>query len=338
MSIQKQDYFARQSALPEIGPSGLQRLQSAKIAVVGTGGVGSAAAYFLASLGIGQLTLIDQDLVEESNLHRFIGADQGDLYQPKAEVLGRKLNARHPWTRTEAIVETLRTENCDELLHETDLIVDGTDNLRARDILNKFSVENNIPYLFTSAIANQGHLSLFNPPATPCLECLMPTSPAAPTDSCETLGVTSAAVGLIGTLAASEAAKRLLGLPTGILGQLLTIDLAGPEFLFTKIAKRENCAACTGSRSESVQHDTVVMLCGDNVANILPQKELSLDLQSLNTKVPKESIVASSNSVFVYTRQPYRVSVFKTGRLLIGNVSTEETARQVASEVWNEIL
>jgi adenylyltransferase/sulfurtransferase len=339
MSIQKQDYFARQSAIPEIGPSGLQRLQSAKIAVVGTGGVGSAAAYFLASLGTGQLRLIDQDIVEESNLHRFLGADQRDLHQPKAEVLQRKLGSRHPWTRTEAIVDTLRTENCDELLVGTDLIVDGTDNLRTRYILNRFSVTNSTPYLFTSAIANQGHLSLFNPTATPCLECFMPTAQPAPTtDNCETLGVTSTIVGMIGTVAASEAAKKLLGLPTRILGQLLTIDLAGPEFLFTKISKRDKCAGCNSSRSETVHHDSVVMLCGDNVANVLPQKEVSLDLQSLNTKIPKESIVASSDSVFVYTRQPHRISVFKTGRLLIGNVSTEETARQVASDVWNEIL
>jgi len=338
MSIQKLDYFARQSALPEIGRSGLQRLQSAKIAVVGTGGVGSAAAYFLASLGLGQLTLIDQDIVEGSNLHRFLGADRGDLHQPKAEVLQRKLGSRHPWTRTEAIVDTLRTENCNELLVGTDLIVDGTDNLRTRYILNRYAATNNTPYLFTSAIANQGHLSLFNPPATPCLECLIPTAQPAPTDNCETLGVTSTIVAMIGTIAASEAAKKLLSLPTRILGQLLTIDLAGPEFLFTKISKKDKCAGCNSSRSETVHHDSVVMLCGDNSANVLPQKKVSLDLQSLNTKIPKESIVATSDSVFVYTRQPHRISVFKTGRLLIGNVSTEAIARQVASDVWNEIL
>src|SRR5713101_5744735 len=105
MSAQMLDYFARQSAIPEIGLSGLQRLQSARIAVVGTGG---AAAYFLASLGIGHLKLIDQDIVEESNLHRLIGADRQDLHLPKTEVLGRKLNLRHHWTETEALVETLR--------------------------------------------------------------------------------------------------------------------------------------------------------------------------------------------------------------------------------------
>src|SRR2546428_10731290 len=96
MDIRKLDYFARQSALPEIGRSGLQRLQSTKIAIVGTGGVGSAAAYFLASLGRGRMTLIDQDVVEESNLHRLLDADQNNLYQPKEEELNRKLGSRHP--------------------------------------------------------------------------------------------------------------------------------------------------------------------------------------------------------------------------------------------------
>jgi hypothetical protein len=80
------------------------------------------------------------------------------------------------------------------------------------------------------------------------------------------------------------------------------------------------------------------MLCGDNVANVLPERDFVVDLQSLNAKVPRESVVASSESVFVYTKQSHRVSVFKTGRLLIGNVRTEEAAVQVASEVWNEIL
>src|SRR5437899_13095835 len=99
MNVQMMNYFVRQSAIPEIGQSGLQRLQSAKLAVVGAGGVGSAAAYFLASLGIGRLKLIDQDIVEESNLHRLIGADPQDLHLPNAEAIGRRLNTRHPWTQ-----------------------------------------------------------------------------------------------------------------------------------------------------------------------------------------------------------------------------------------------
>ncbi len=338
MNVQMIDYFARQTAVQEVGIDGLKKLQSATITIVGAGGVGSSAAYFLASQGIGHLKLIDQDIVEESNLHRLLGVDQGDLHLPKAEALARKLNSRHPWTRTEAIVETLRTGNSRELLYQTNLIVDGTDNFRSRYVLNRFAAENKVPYLFTSAIANQGHLSLFSPPTTPCLECLLQDSGSISAESCETLGVNPTTVGIIGSLAAAEAVKRILGLPSNLLGHLLTVDLAGPDFVSTAIKKRDDCRVCNGSPSEPVHGDSVVMLCGDNVANVLPEREIELDLQSLSGKIARESIVATSDSVFVYTRQTHRVSVFKTGRLLIGNVPTQEAAKQVASEVWNEIL
>src|SRR5213594_271697 len=130
MKVQMMGYFSRQTAVQEVGIAGLKILQSAKLTIVGTGGVGSAAAYFLASQGIGHLKLIDQDVVEGSNLHRLLGADPQDLHLPKAEALSRNLISRHPWTKTEAIVETLRKENCRDLLGRTDLIVDGTDNFR----------------------------------------------------------------------------------------------------------------------------------------------------------------------------------------------------------------
>jgi molybdopterin/thiamine biosynthesis adenylyltransferase len=338
MNVQMMDYFARQTTVQEIGTAGLKKLQSAKITVVGTGGVGSAAAYFLASQGIGQLKLIDQDIVEESNLHRLMGVDHRDLHLPKAEVLARKLNSRHFWTHAEAVVDTLRAENSSDLLDGTELIIDGTDNFSARYVLNRFSTESHVPYLFTSAIANQGHLSLFDPPKTACLECLMPITEPGSVDTCETLGVTPTVVGMIGALAASEATKRVLGLPTRILGHLLTVDLAGPDFIFSPITSREKCGVCNGSPADAVQPDNVVMLCGDNVANILPETDSVIDLQSLTTKIPKESMIASSESVFVYTKRDHRISVFKTGRLLISNIHSEEDARRVAKEVWAEIL
>jgi molybdopterin-synthase adenylyltransferase len=267
-----------------------------------------------------------------------MGVDHRDLHLPKAEVLARRLSSRHPWTVTEAVVETLRAENISDLLDGTELIIDGTDNFRVRYVLNRFSTENQVPYLFTSAIANQGHLSLFNAPSTACLECLMPMTEAGSVDTCETLGVTPTIVGLIGALAASEAAKKILGLPTQTLGQLLTVDLAGPDFIFSPIMKRQKCGVCNGSLPSAIQPDNVVMLCGDNVANVLPEKNAVLNLKTLHTKIPKDSTIASSESVFVYTKQDHRISVFKTGRLLIANIHTEEDARQVAKQVWNDIL
>ena len=116
----------------------------------------------------------------------------------------------------------------------------------------------------------------------------MPVTEPGSLDTCETLGVTPTVVGMIGALAASEATKKILGLPTRTLGHLLTLDLGGPDFIFTPVRKRGKCGVCNGSLSSEVQPDKVVMLCGDNVANILPERDTVIDLQSLTTKVPKE--------------------------------------------------
>ena len=337
MKVQMQEYFSRQSAVHEFGQEGLKQLQQATVVVVGTGGVGSSAAWFLASLGIGHLTLIDQDLVEVSNLHRSTGIDHHDLNVPKAEAVAGAIRSRYPWTMTKTVVETLRRENGDELLGGSDLLLDGTDNFWTRQILNRFSIKNKIPYLFTSAIANQGHLSLFDPPITPCLECIIPGQGPNSNDSCEVLGVTSTAVGLVGCLAAMEAAKKMLRLPTNIRGHMLTVDLLGPDFLRTTILRREDCKACRNISPVEKPQGRVIMMCGEDTANILPQKDISINLLSLTSKIPRKNIIASSESVVVYSRKGHRVSVFKTGRLMIDGVSTEKAASQVAGEVWAEI-
>jgi adenylyltransferase/sulfurtransferase len=338
MNVRMMGYFARQAAVADFGPHSLEKLKASNLAIVVTGGVGSATAYQLASLGIGKMKLIDQDIVEESNLHRLVGLDSRAMNKPKAEALAEELNSRHSWTRSLPVVETLRASNCEDLLHDIDLIVDGTDNFRTRYVLNRFSVKNKIPYLFTSAIANQGHLSLFNPPGTPCLECTISETLYSSSENCETVGVTPTIVATVGALAAAEAAKTILGQPTTLLGNLLTIDLAGPDFVYSRISRRDACGACGNSRSERMQADNVTVLCGENTANILPDHDLNLDLSSLQVLIPRESVLVSTGSVLVFTREHHRVSMFKTGRLLISNVNSEDEARKLAGEIWEEML
>lgn len=338
MNVQMQDYFSRQSAVREFGNEGLKRLQDATIAVVGTGGVGSAAAWFLASLGVGHLILIDQDIVEDSNLHRLIGVEHYDRNLPKAEAVARKIKSRFPWTTTKSIVETVRAENSASLLEGSNILLDGTDNFWTRRILNRFAIKKKVPYLFTSAIANQGHLSLFNSPTTPCLECVIPRLESNSKESCETLGVTSAIVGLVGNLAAMETAKHILGLPTELRGRMLTIDLLGPDFISSGLAKNMDCEACgSGSRSKYTQ-GKVVMMCGETTANVLPKKGVSVDLQAFAAMIPREKLIAASRSVVVYDREGHKVSVFGTGRLLIDRISGEESALEIASEIWAQLL
>src|SRR5712692_1041421 len=159
-NTQESEFFARQLALPEMGPDGVAKLQSSTVAVVGTGGVGSAAAYYLSSSMVGSLRLIDQDIVEISNLARLHGADFKDLYKPKAEVLADTLARTSPHCKAQPIVETLTNRNIDQLLMDADLIVDGLDNFRTRYIVNKYASRTGTPYLFTSSVGEQSHLAL----------------------------------------------------------------------------------------------------------------------------------------------------------------------------------
>ncbi len=190
--------------VPEVGSEGLKRLQSAHVTIVGVGGVGSAAAFYLAQTGVGHLRLIDQDIVEPTNLHRLHGADQSHLYHPKAEVAAETLPHYAPWTKTEPIIDTLRASNVNELLRGSDIVVDGLDNFRTRYLLNQYSYETNTPYVFASAVQNQGHLGVIHPPETGCLECEIPGVLDRPEESCESLGVTPTITGLVGGFAASS--------------------------------------------------------------------------------------------------------------------------------------
>ncbi len=339
MNVQAREYFERQTAIPYIGTGGLEKLQSSSVAVVGVGGVGSAAAYYLSKSGIGHLRLVDQDILETSNLHRLHGAKLEDLYHPKAEVLARRLSELHPWCRNEPIVETLTQRNVAELLQGVELVLDGLDNFRTRYVLNRFAVRTGTPYLFASSIADQAHLALFNPPETPCLECVMPGVYDRSDESCEVLGVSPSVIGLAGSTAAGVAVRFLLGLSTRLAGELMNVDMAGPDVFFTKLLKRDRCNCCNDPGGRAGESDGVVtLLCGESTANVLPDCETDLDLSTISLRIAPENLLVGTNSVVVYRKGLFTISLFRNGRLLIGGVNREEEAHRVAREVWDELF
>src|SRR5947208_3827370 len=170
MIIQSSDYFSREISIPGIGPAGLQKLQESSVVIIGVGGIGSAAAYYLARSGVGHLKLIDQDIVESTNLQRLHSASMNDLYHPKAEVIADRLSEQAAWCKIEPVIETVTDRNASDLLRDVDLVFDGLDNFRTRYILNQFAVVSETPYLFASAIADQAHIAMLSPPKTACLE------------------------------------------------------------------------------------------------------------------------------------------------------------------------
>src|SRR2546426_1953875 len=290
MTIRSQDYFSRQISVPSIGKEGLRKLQESSVAIIGAGGVGSAAAYYLARSGIGHLKVIDQDIVESTNLQRLHAATMNDLYHPKAEVIASRLSEVAEWCNIEPIIETMTDRNVDGFLRDVDLIFDGLDNFRTRYILNESAMRIGTPYLFTSAIADQAHLALLNPPETACLECFMPRVTDRLEDSCETLGVNPSITGLMGALGTGVALRFLLGNPNHWSDKLVTLDMAGPEFILAKMAKRKGFDSLGKLKALKNRHTRRGTFSrGEHTANVLPPENLTIGLSKIGNGIPSEN-------------------------------------------------
>ena len=334
MSLRSLDYFSREVSIPTFGQEGLRKLQESSVAIVGVGGVGSAAAYYLSRSGVGHLKLIDQDIVETSNLQRLHATTTNDLFHPKAEAIANKLSQVAEWCVIEPIVETVTESNASTLLDDVDLIFDGLDNFRTRYILNESALRSHIPYLFASAIADQAHLALLNPPTTACLECVMPHVTDKFEDSCESLGVNPSITGLAGAMGAGAALRYLSGNPGHWSENLATVDIAGPEFLLTKLAKRTDCNVC-GNDNDLKPRPTVrvTLLCGEHTANVLPSRNQIIEFSKIREIIPSEKLRLNTSSVLVYREGKFTISLFRNGRLLIGGVKDEIQAAQMAREI-----
>jgi adenylyltransferase/sulfurtransferase len=338
MNVSRSEYFQRQTVIPDIGAAGLEKLRKAKATVVGVGGVGATIADFLARCGVGFLRLIDQDIVEPSNLHRLVGVGRESLYRPKSEVVASTISKKNPWTRIDPVVETLRPSNLTDLLVETDVIIDGLDNFRTRYYLNRHSLEEHVPYIFTSAIATQGHVGIFAPPETPCLACAFPSVVDRLEETCEVLGIIPPVVGIVGAIAANEAVKILVGLSTTLDGGLLTVDMACPDFLLSRVPRRDDCKACGVARDTgNPPQGTLTILCGEKTFNIVPPVPLSLDLRTILRSLPQATVLTEAHSLLVYRVDKLTVSLFKSGRLLIKGADGEHEALSIARELWSRV-
>jgi molybdopterin/thiamine biosynthesis adenylyltransferase len=240
-------FYSRQTILKELGTAGQEKLAKSRVAVVGVGGLGSVSSLYLALAGVGYIRVIDQDTVESHNLQRQILYNQEDLHYPKAEVAAKKLTLQNPLVRVEAASENLNSSNAEWLLRDVDVVVDGLDNMPTRHIVNRACVKQHVPYVFGAAIALEGNISVFNPPQTGCLECLMPNKPSS-NQSCDTLGILGATAGVIGCLQALETIKLLTGVGKPLKGNLMVCDFRDMDFTTLPITANPRCQFAMGNQ------------------------------------------------------------------------------------------
>ena len=222
---------ARHISLPNVGVEGQQRLSESSVLIVGAGGLGSPAALYLAAAGVGRLGLIDNDAVDMSNLQRQILHATDDVGRPKVESAKETLGALDPNVKVEVFHERLHPANVLERFKGWDLIIDGTDNLPTRYLIDDACSLLGLPWMYGSVFRFEGQVSLFNHNGGPCYRDLFPEPPppeAVPT--CSEAGVFGVLPGIIGLLQATEAIKLLLGMPTSLSGALLLYDAQSMAF------------------------------------------------------------------------------------------------------------
>lgn len=334
-----EEFYNRQIVLKELGREGQEKLSRSKVAVVGLGGLGSAASLYLALAGVGYLRLIDQDIIEPKNLHRQILYTLKDVKHPKAEVAAKKLSEFNPLIQVEAISENLNIDNAEELLAGVNCVVDGLDNMATRYIVNRTCVKFRTPYVFGAAIGLEGNLSVFMPPETPCLECIMPNINDTALPTCDIRGVLNTTPGIIGIMEALEAIKVLAGIGAPLKGKLMICDFSDMYITTVDIAKRPGCPACQLKKSEKENfRHKLVWLCGRNTVNINPEKPINLNLDSLHQEVEsKFKMQLKSSAAIIFTYKDYEITIFQNGRMLIKNVPGEEEALRIRQEVSQKL-
>ncbi|ADL13554.1 HesA/MoeB/ThiF family protein [Acetohalobium arabaticum] len=234
--------YTRQINLEEIGRQGQQRLKESSILVVGAGGLGSAAIYYLAAAGIGRLGIIDYDEVEVSNLQRQILHTTADIGRNKVDSAKERIEELNPHLEVVTYDRRLTEDNGVDLVKEYDLVVDAVDNFTARYLVNDVCVEAGIPLVEAAVEQYEGQLMLVDSSQGPCYRCIFPEKPKKPeTEGVAILGITA---GTIGTLQATEALKFILGIGETMIGKLLIYDGLDLSIRKIRVKKNPDCLVC----------------------------------------------------------------------------------------------
>jgi molybdopterin/thiamine biosynthesis adenylyltransferase/rhodanese-related sulfurtransferase len=237
--------YSRHVLVPEVGERGQFKLLDSRVLLIGAGGLGSPAAYYLAAAGVGTIGIIDADVVEESNLQRQIIHNTKRVGQYKAESARETIEALNPDVKVITYIERLDETNVARIIAGYDVIIDGTDNFPTRYLLNDAAIIANKPVVHGSVFRFEGQLTIFKPHEGPCYRCLYPEPPPpALAPSCAEAGVLGVLPGIIGLLQATETIKLLLGIGEPLVGRMMTYDALAGEFNELRLYRDPECPAC----------------------------------------------------------------------------------------------
>ncbi len=243
--------YSRHTLIPEVGVDGQIKLLNAKVLLIGAGGLGSPSALYLAAAGVGRLGIVDDDLVDESNLQRQVIHTTERVGTPKTESARLSIEALNPDVEVVEHRTRLNADNILEIIKDYDILVDGADNFPTRYLLNDASVRLRKPVVSASILTFDGQISTFIPFEGPCYRCLYPTPPPAElAPSCSENGVLGVMAGIMGLLQANEVIKLVIGKGEPLVGRLLLFEALSTSFTELKVRRDPDCPVCGPNAAE----------------------------------------------------------------------------------------
>ena len=336
--------YHRQVLLPQIGEAGQGRLAASRVLIVGCGALGTVVADQLARAGVGSLRVVDRDVVEWTNLQRQTLFEESDARDalPKAVAAQRRLRQVNSAIEVEAVVGDVHGGNVEHLAgllpggNSVHLIIDGTDNVETRYLLNDVAVKHGVPWVYGACVGTEGRVMTIRPPATPCLRCVFPTPPAgSELPTCDTAGVLAPAAGVVASLQTVAALKLLTGHEEGG-GVLLSLDVWRGRFHTVDIPERRpDCPACGRREFEFLDRPAAdsVSLCGRRSVQVRPRDHSTrLDMAAAAEKLSRVGAVQRTPYLLrcrLAEPDAMELTLFSDGRAILSGTTDLGRARSV---------
>lgn len=334
--------YSRQTILNEIGKAGQVRLEKSRIAIVGLGATGGVIAELLTRAGVGHLKLIDRDTVELSNLQRQVLYSEDDIQLPKADAAAARLHQVNSDITIEAVIRDLHSGNVEELLGDRDLVMDGTDNIQTRFLINDFAVKHSIPWIYSGVIGTGGMEMAIIPGVTPCQRCLMPAvPPAGAILTCDTAGVMNTAPAVIASIATTDAMKILLERFETLndTGRLTIFDAWENSLTHLNLIRNENCLCCIHQQFDHLSvsiRDLATPLCGNGSVQINPIRPMEIGLEELAGRLRRLGEVRETRHMIRFRSENKEISIFDDGRAIVHGAKNEAMARALYARYIGE--
>lgn len=333
--------YSRQELFTPIGRQGQNLIRSKHVLVVGAGALGSANCEMLTRAGIGKLTIIDRDYVEESNLQRqqlYTEADVRDR-MPKAEAARRHLQSINSEVHIQAVVADGTALSLQPLIQEVDVVIDATDNFETRMIINDLTHKYRKPWIYGACVGSSGMSFTIIPGETPCLHCLLSTLPIQGM-TCDTNGIIAPAVTMVVTHQHTEVLKILTENWTALRTGFVSFDIWNNQYHVIKASKmkKASCLSCGENPTypflQTEQATKTAVLCGRNTVQIRPASERKLNIMKLAEDLRKAGYVVKANAFLISVESNgQRMVIFQDGRALVHDTKDEAQAKSLYQRI-----